>query len=89
MLLAGWRRLDIATLYKFCERTMLGFGGLGWPDLTLFKGQQMKFVEIKQAKDRFTHRQAYWVRNIAKPLNLDLVVLHVVNGDRPRKAGNE
>jgi hypothetical protein len=62
---------SIATL------NVMGYGGAGWPDLTLQKDAELKFVEVKQSQDKFTDRQAYWIRNFAIPLGLDFKVLHV------------
>ncbi|MFI4939126.1 MAG: hypothetical protein ACHP7O_02080 [Burkholderiales bacterium] len=56
---------------------VMGYMGMGWPDLTLQKDTALNFVEVKQSQDKFTHRQAYWIRNYAIPLGLDFTVLHV------------
>jgi len=48
----------------------------GWPDLTLWKDTAVRFVEVKQ-KDKLHRNQAYWIRNIARPLGLDVSVLRV------------
>jgi hypothetical protein len=65
-------------LISIAELNLMGYGGGGWPDLTLQKDGVLKFVEVKQGGDKFTHRQAYWIRNFAIPLKLDFKVLHVV-----------
>jgi hypothetical protein len=83
MAIAGWkhiRKSHRGVMAKICERAMLGyFEGRGWPDITLFRGNDLKLVEIKKGNDKFTHRQAYWIRNYALPLNLDFQVMHVPN----------
>lgn len=56
---------------------VMGYLGAGWPDLTLQREKALNFVEVKQGADKFTHRQAYWIRNFAVPLALDFTVLHV------------
>jgi hypothetical protein len=51
----------------------------GWPDLMLAHPATGKFqlVEVKQKGDSFTHRQAYWLRNIWRPLGWPFYVLKV------------
>lgn len=46
----------------------------GWPDLTLWKDDKIKFVEVKH-NDKIHKNQAYWIRNIGKPLNYDISLL--------------
>ena len=62
---------------SFVNLQILGYGGMGWPDLTLQRDAKLKFVEVKQSQDKFTRGQAYWIRNFALPLGLDFKVLHV------------
>lgn len=72
-------RFATTAIQSICHRVMLGFGGRGWPDLTLYREGELRFVEVKQKRDKFTHRQPYWVRNFALPLGLNVEVLHVYN----------
>jgi hypothetical protein len=76
--LEGWRALGPVGVKQVCERWMLGFGGMGWPDLTLHRQGELRLVEVKKKGDKFTHRQTYWIRNIASPLGWPVEVLHVV-----------
>jgi hypothetical protein len=75
--LQGWRALGPVGARRACERWMLGFGGMGWPDLTLHRQGELRLVEVKKKGDKFTHRQPYWIRNIAMPLGWSVEVLHV------------
>jgi hypothetical protein len=69
--------LSKRALAQIINLDVLGHMGMGWPDLTLQKDTALMFVEVKQSQDKFTHRQAYWIRNYAIPLGLDFTVLHV------------
>ncbi len=51
----------------------------GWPDLTIKKESSLQFVEIKSG-DKLHGSQADWVRNVARPLGLEVSVLQVVEG---------
>lgn len=75
--LAVCAALTPANLASMVKLDVLGYRGAGWPDLTLQKQSHLRFVEVKQGTDKFTHRQAYWIRNYAIPLALDFQVLHV------------
>lgn len=48
----------------------------GWPDLTLKQDGKLRFVEVK-SNDRLRGNQAKWVRDIARPLGLDVSVVRV------------
>lgn len=48
----------------------------GWPDLTIKMGDQLQFVEIK-SNDRLRGNQAKWVRDVARPLGLEVSVVRV------------
>ena len=76
--LACWKALGAEEVRRFCELQMLGFNGMGWPDLTLHRGCKVQFVEVKKAGDKFTHRQPYWFRNFARPMGWDVKVLNLV-----------
>jgi hypothetical protein len=75
--LAVCQGLTHSLLTSITNLKVMGYTGMGWPDLTLQKDAKLKFVEVKQSQDKFTHRQAYWIRNFAIPLSLDFKVLHV------------
>jgi hypothetical protein len=79
-LLEGWKAIGPDRLAQACERWMDGYGGAGWPDLTLHKDGLMRLVEVKGGSDKFTHRQTSFIRNIARPLGWSVEVLHVKNG---------
>lgn len=72
-----YRVLGRQATYNLCERNMLGFTGMGWPDLTLYRENILRLVEVKSNSDKLTHRQAYWFRNCAIPLRWSVEVLHV------------
>jgi len=69
--------LTSSVLSRITHLMVMGYLGAGWPDLTLQRNKELSFVEVKQGSDKFTHRQAYWIRNFAVPLGLDFTVLHV------------
>lgn len=77
--LSCWQVLGAQGVHRFCERQMLGFNGMGWPDLTLHRNKEMRFVEIKKDKDKFTHRQPYWFRNFARPMGWEVKVLNIIS----------
>jgi hypothetical protein len=56
--------LSKRALAQIINLDVLGHMGMGWPDLTLQKDTALMFVEVKQSQDKFTHRQAYWIRNL-------------------------
>ncbi len=76
----GWQALGPSRSIQVCERKMLGFGTGGWPDITMYRDGITRFVEVKKAGDKFTPRQADWVRNIARPLGWEVEFLHVKVG---------
>lgn len=46
-------------------RTPFGADGVGWPDLTLVRGEQLLFVELK-AKGKVTPEQQSWLDVLSK-----------------------
>ncbi len=48
----------------------------GWPDLTLVKGTELKFVEVKTT-DALHKSQIRFIEKFRKPLNLDFSVCHI------------
>ena len=76
-LIEGWRCIGEDQIRRFCERQMFGFGGYGWPDITLYREGQFRFVEIKKRGDIFTPAQPMWFRNFARPLGWDVQVLEI------------
>jgi len=77
---ACWDALGYERIRDVCELWMRGYGGAGWPDLTMGNGQKLRLVEVKRKADKFTLPQTYWVRNIAKPMRWPVEVLHVTVG---------
>lgn len=84
-----FRDVSVDDLVLFIERTGGAFikrvlslyfrhrlAGAGHPDLTII-GEQVRFVEVK-VKDRLWGTQGEWVRNVARPLNLSVSVVQVV-----------
>lgn len=51
--------------------------GFGWPDLTVGANGSLRFVEVK-GTDRLRGNQALWVRDVARPLGLNVSVVRVV-----------
>lgn len=68
---AGWEMIETAAY--MAQR--YGVGG-GWPDITMRTQGVLSFVEVK-VKDRLRGSQAAWVRDIARPLGLDISVVRV------------
>ncbi|MEQ1545540.1 VRR-NUC domain-containing protein, partial [Methyloglobulus sp.] len=67
----------ILQIVSRCIPNNLGCSALsGWPDLTLWKNNQIKFVEVK-CKDKLHRNQAYWLRNYSLPLMLDTSLLRI------------
>jgi hypothetical protein len=60
--LFGWRVLLVRparTAHGW--RTPFGADGVGWPDLTLVRGDQIVFAELKSTKGRVTDEQQAWL----------------------------
>lgn len=49
----------------------------GWPDLTLIRDGQVKFVEVKHQKENLTLRQLELIRDVIKPCGLDVLVVEM------------
>jgi hypothetical protein len=72
---AVWNGLGAAFFRRLVAHRLKLKGGLsGWPDLTLWKGAAVRFVEVKH-NDKLHRNQAYWIRNFARPMDLDVSVL--------------
>jgi hypothetical protein len=73
---AVWHGLGAAFFKRFfTHHFKYARSGLsGWPDATLWKGEAVRFVEVKH-RDRLHRNQAYWIRNYARPMELDVSVL--------------
>ncbi|MCA3027610.1 MAG: VRR-NUC domain-containing protein [Rhodocyclaceae bacterium] len=76
---AAWNLLGTRTWQTLSERAILGYATVahGWPDLFLYKGNQFRFVEVKQTRDAFTLRQPYWLRNTGKPMGFSVSVVQI------------
>lgn len=72
--LLGWEVIERMHDLNFRLGATVAFG---WPDLTLRKGDELRFVEVK-ADDRLRGGQAEWVRDVARPLGLNVSVTRVV-----------
>lgn len=59
--------------------------GRGWPDLTLWRGNEVIFKEIKAPNDRIRASQRTLIKNILLPLGYQVSVVDV----SPRKAAHE
>jgi hypothetical protein len=53
----------------------------GWPDLTLWRGRELLFVEVKAPGDNLVDSQKVIAREIAQPLALDFLLLEVTAED--------
>lgn len=49
----------------------------GWPDLTILKGNELRFIEVKAPGDRVHKSQREIIANFAKPLGLDFWLTEV------------
>jgi hypothetical protein len=43
----------------------------GWPDITMWKGSELRFVEVKAPGDKLQQSQKTIVNEFAKPLGLN------------------
>lgn len=50
----------------------------GWPDLTLWKGTEVAFKEVKAPGDRLRASQTKTIRDVLRPLGFDVSVVDVV-----------
>lgn len=57
---AGFQRLSRQFLTKFAETEVLGIGST-FPDLTVYKEDQIKLIEVKSKRDRLTLLQVDWI----------------------------
>lgn len=78
----GWKALGVERTVQACERMMLGFGTGGWPDITMHRDGKTRIVEVKKGGDKFTPRQADFMRNVARPLGWKIEFLHVKTGKK-------
>lgn len=78
----GWKALGLERTVQACEREMLGFGTVGWPDITMHRNGETRIVEVKKGSDKFTPRQADFMRSIARPLGWKIEFLHVRTGKK-------
>lgn len=66
-------------LKKVCETFAIDFKhhNHGMPDLVLFRGEEVKFSEIKSTNDRLSDRQRYWIKLLSS-YGVKVEVLHVI-----------
>lgn len=50
----------------------------GWPDLTIWRDGQLRFVEVKAPGDKLTSTQKNIAKHFALPLNLDFWMVDVI-----------
>jgi hypothetical protein len=53
-------------LTKHGWRTAVSADGVGWPDLTLVRGEQLIFAELKSDRGRLTDQQQVWLEVLGK-----------------------
>ena len=70
----GTERLaQIATIFATAPYDLRA----GWPDLTLWRGQDVRFVEVKSPTDRMHVSQARLISTILVPLGFDVTLAEV------------
>lgn len=52
----------------------------GWPDITMWRGRELRFVEVKGPGDRLHQSQKTIVAEFAKPLGLHFTLASVLEG---------
>ena len=63
----GWKVMHIYDSRKAIGDDWIGDNGVtGWPDLTLVRGEEIVFAELKSAKGRLTKRQREWLDILGK-----------------------
>lgn len=50
----------------------------GWPDLTLWRGSELRFIEVKAPGDRIQPSQRKVIEEFAGPLKLDFTLVEVL-----------
>lgn len=50
----------------------------GWPDLTIWRDNELKFVEVKAPGDKLQNSQKVIIENFAKPFGLNFVLAGVI-----------
>ncbi len=50
----------------------------GWPDITMWKQGEVKFLEVKAPRDRMQRSQKTLIKELLRPLNLDVTLVSVV-----------
>ncbi|MFC4621467.1 VRR-NUC domain-containing protein [Comamonas nitrativorans] len=50
----------------------------GWPDLTIWRDNELKFVEVKAPRDKLQNSQKVIIKNFAKPFGLNFVLAGVI-----------
>ena len=51
----------------------------GWPDITIWKGEELRFIEIKSPNDRIRKSQSKVIQDVLKPLGLNVTIIDIVN----------
>lgn len=78
-LVAAFRAIGKNNLTKMMEIMMIEGEKLkyGWPDVTVIKNDEIKFIEVKTT-DKFNENQIRVWDKIIKPLNLDFKVIQLI-----------
>ncbi len=50
----------------------------GWPDLTLYKDGQVRFIEVKAKRDRWRENQEQLYLNVLQPMRLDVRLVNLL-----------
>ena len=61
---------------KLMELDLIGIYG-GFPDLMLYKEDQLKLVEVKSRNDRLTWMQIEWFRQVQPYLGIPSEIWHI------------
>ena len=71
-----WKALSAAQLEGIASRRMQNIGYVGWPDLTLVREKELKFIEVKTT-DRLHESQLDTYLNVAAPLGLNFGIIQL------------
>ena len=82
-IIAAWKALTLEQRTGIAACAFKNIGYIGWPDLTLLRGTELKFVEVKTT-DRLHGSQVDTYLNVAVPLGLKFEIVQLI--DEPVRA---
>ena len=79
LFIASVNALPLDNLEKIMDRILSDFFEYrsGLPDLTLVKGNEIKFAEVKSPKEKVMDHQIYWHRFLRSECNLEVDIIRV------------